>query len=83
DHEERVQTLNPAMAQLLSVAPGAWVGQRLSEVCPELSLLATLRLAVPDLERIERVKGKALIVNRMPILEQGVLTGAVLSCQDP
>ncbi|MFN3887975.1 MAG: propionate catabolism operon regulatory protein PrpR [Aquabacterium sp.] len=83
DQEERVQTLNPAMAQLLSVAPGAWVGQRLSEVCPELSLLATLRLAVPDLERIERVKGKALIVNRMPILEQGVLTGAVLSCQDP
>lgn len=83
DLDERIQTLNPAMAQLLGVDPGLWVGQRLSEVCPDLSLQSTLRLALPDLERIERVKAKALIVNRMPILEQGVLTGAVLSCQDP
>jgi propionate catabolism operon transcriptional regulator len=42
-----------------------------------------LRLASPDLERIEKVKGKTLIANRMPILEQGELTGAVLTCQDP
>ncbi|RRS02518.1 propionate catabolism operon regulatory protein PrpR [Aquabacterium soli] len=83
DRDERIQTLNPAMAQLLGVAPAPWLGRRLSEVCPELGLQNTLRLAVPDLERIERVKGKALIVNRMPIVEQGVLTGAVLSCQDP
>ena len=83
DRDERIQTLNPAMAQLLGVQPGAWLGRRLSEVCPELGLQNTLRLAAPELERIERVKGKALIVNRMPIVEQGVLTGAVLSCQDP
>ncbi|HIV72289.1 MAG TPA: propionate catabolism operon regulatory protein PrpR [Candidatus Aquabacterium excrementipullorum] len=83
DRDERIQTLNPAMAQLLGVQPAPWLGRRLSEVCPELGLQNTLRLAVPDLERIERVKGKALIVNRMPIVEQGVLTGAVLSCQDP
>ncbi|WP_298009886.1 propionate catabolism operon regulatory protein PrpR [uncultured Aquabacterium sp.] len=83
DLDERIQTLNPAMAQLLGVDPGQWVGQRLSEVCPDLSLQGTLRLALPDLEKIERIKAKALIVNRMPILEQGVLTGAVLSCQDP
>ncbi|MDE2400585.1 MAG: propionate catabolism operon regulatory protein PrpR [Burkholderiales bacterium] len=83
DQSERIQTLNPAMAQLLGITPGQWMGQKLSEVCAELSLQSTLRLARPDLEKIERVKGKALIVNRMPILEQGVLTGAVLSCQDP
>lgn len=83
DQQERIQTLNPTMAQWLGVAPGAWLGRRLSEVCPELSLQGTLRLGLQDLEKIERVKGKALIVNRMPIIEQGVLTGAVLSCQDP
>src|SRR5690606_19593492 len=48
-----------------------------------LSLQDTLRVGVPDLERIERVQGKPLIVNRMPIVEQGVLTGAVITCQDP
>lgn len=83
DQAERIQTLNPTMAQWLGIAPLAWLGRKLSEVCPELSLQATLRLGVQELEKIERVKGKALIVNRMPIVEQGVLTGAVLSCQDP
>ncbi|RZI79614.1 MAG: propionate catabolism operon regulatory protein PrpR [Rubrivivax sp.] len=83
DQQERIQTLNPAMAQLLGVAPAQWLGRKLSELSADLSLQTTLRLATQELEKIERVKGKALIVNRMPIIEQGVLTGAVLSCQDP
>ncbi len=83
DRDERVQTLNPAMAQWLGIEVGAWQGLTLSEVCPELGLTQTLRLGVADLERIEKVKGKTLIANRMPIVEQGVLTGAVLACQDP
>lgn len=83
DRDERIQTLNPAMAQWLGIDPSAWQGLKLSEVCPDLGLRQTLRLASPDLERIEKVKGKTLIANRMPILEQGELTGAVLTCQDP
>ncbi|MBA4108736.1 MAG: propionate catabolism operon regulatory protein PrpR [Leptothrix sp. (in: Bacteria)] len=83
DQQERIQTLNPAMAQLLGVLPAQWLGRRLSDLSADLSLQSTLRLATQELEKIERVKGKALIVNRMPIIEQGVLTGAVLSCQDP
>lgn len=83
DRQERIETLNPAMAQLLAIQPAQWLGRKLSEVCPELSLQSTLRLATEEVEKIERVKGKALIVSRMPIVEQGVLTGAVLSCQDP
>lgn len=87
DANERIQTMNPAMAQLLGIAPAPWLGRLLSEVCPDLSLQRTLRLAEPELEKIERVQlthtTKALIVNRIPLIEQGVLTGAVLSCQDP
>ena len=83
DAQERIQTLNPTMAQWLGIDPAQWLGLKLSEVCPELSLQATLRLGTQELEKIELVKGKALIVNRIPIVEQGVLTGAVLSGQDP
>ncbi|MBI2734313.1 MAG: propionate catabolism operon regulatory protein PrpR [Aquabacterium sp.] len=83
DQQERIQTLNPPMAQWLGITASSWLGRKLTDVCPELSLVSTLRLGQQELERIERVNGKALIVNRIPIMEQGVLTGAVLSCQDP
>ncbi|TDP88135.1 propionate catabolism operon transcriptional regulator [Aquabacterium commune] len=82
DTQERIETLNPAMAQWLGIDAGAWQGRRLSAACPELSLQSTLRLGLPELEKIERVRGRQLIVNRIPIVEQGVLTGAVLSAQD-
>lgn len=82
DPQERIEILNPAMAQWLGIEPGAWLGRRLSAACPELSLQATLRLGQPELEKIERVRGRQLIVSRTPIVEQGVLTGAVLSAQD-
>jgi len=82
DLQERIETLNPAMAQWLGIEPHAWLGRRLSAACPELSLQATLRLGQPELEKIERVRGRQLIVSRMPIVEQGVQTGAVLSAQD-
>jgi propionate catabolism operon transcriptional regulator len=87
DAAERIHTLNPAMAQLLGIEPAQWLGRELSAVCPDLSLSHTLRQAEPELEKVERVRlpagTKALIVNRIPLVEQGVLTGAVLSCQDP
>ena len=87
DRHERIQTLNPSMAQWLGIRPDEWAGRVLTEVCPELSLQSVLRSAsastLDDVERVERVKGKTLIVNRRPIVEQGVLTGAVLTCQDP
>jgi propionate catabolism operon transcriptional regulator len=83
DRQERIQTLNPSMARWLGVRPDEWLGRVLTEVCPELSLQSVLRLGEADVERIERVKGKTLIVNRLPIIEHGQLTGAVLTCQDP
>ncbi|MEK8087565.1 propionate catabolism operon regulatory protein PrpR [Aquabacterium sp. A3] len=83
DRQERIQTVNPSMARWVGVRPDEWLGRTLTEVCPELSLQTVLRLGEADVERIERVKGKTLIVNRLPIVEQGLLTGAVLTCQDP
>jgi transcriptional regulator, propionate catabolism operon regulatory protein len=83
DLNEHIETLNPTMAHWLNIEPAQWQGKRLTELCAELSLLPTLRQGQADLDRIEQVRGKTLIVNRMPILEQGRLTGAVLTCQDP
>jgi propionate catabolism operon transcriptional regulator len=83
DREDRVLTLNPRMAEWLGVSPEAWQGHLLAEVGPELSAQAVLRSGQPELEHIERVQGRSLIISRTPIREQGVLTGAVITCQDP
>jgi propionate catabolism operon transcriptional regulator len=71
------------MAEWLGVSPEAWQGHLLSEVGPDLSAQSVLRSGQPEPEHLERVQGRSLIVSRMAIHEQGVLTGAVITCQDP
>lgn len=82
DLEERVQAINPAMARLLDVSDTWALGQRLSDIAPELSLTQTLRTREAELGRIERLKRRVLVTNRLPLAEQGIASGAVLTCQD-
>jgi propionate catabolism operon transcriptional regulator len=82
DLEERIQTLNPAMERLLNVTSEEALGRRLSEVTPQLSLRRTLDDGGAELEQIQALGTRTLVVNRMPIHEQGVQTGAVLTVQD-
>ena len=83
DLHERIETLNPAMEQLLGASAAALLGRRLSDVAPELSLRATLAEARAELEQVQRLGTRTLVASRMPIVEQGQQTGAVLTCQDP
>jgi transcriptional regulator, propionate catabolism operon regulatory protein len=83
DLQERIETLNPAMEQLLGASAEALLGRRLSDVAPELGLRGTLAEARAELEQIQRLGPRTLVTSRMPIVEQGLQTGAVLTCQDP
>ena len=49
----------------------------------QLDLAGTLRSLDVQLDTVQQVGGRTAIVTRMPILEQGRLSGAVLLCQDP
>src|SRR5690606_41915996 len=49
----------------------------------ELDLRPTLRSLERQQDAVQQVGGRTAVVTRMPILEQGRLTGAVLVCQDP
>lgn len=83
DLDERIETLNPSMEKILGLPAERLLGQRLSTVCAELGLGNTLRFAQTELEQVQQVNGQAVVVTRMPIIEQGVQAGAVLICQDP
>lgn len=83
DAQGRIEVLNPAMEKILGQPAGKLVGEPLSTVMGELDLDTTLRRQRPELERVQRIAGKTIVTSRVPILEQGRLTGAVLICQDP
>ena len=83
DMDERIDALNPAMERLLALPAGEVLGRKLSEVAPELTLLETLQSGRVDTDELQRFRARTLIANRMPLTEQGVQTGAVLTCQDP
>lgn len=82
DLQERIDNVNPAMAKFLGAPAEALLGRTLSDVAPELSLRTTLRDARDEPEQIHRHGNRTLVASRMPILEDGRLTGAVLTCQD-
>src|SRR5690606_4618799 len=83
DRDERIETVNPAMEAWLGQPAQAMIGRRLGSLYPELDLAGTLRSLDVQLDTVQQVGGRTAIVTRMPILEQGRLSGAVLLCQDP
>lgn len=83
DMEERIEAVNPAMEAFIGLPADQLLGRRLSAVQGELSLAHTLRTGTAEMEQVQQVGGRTSVVTRMPILEQGRRTGAVLVCQDP
>ncbi|HEX8909622.1 MAG TPA: propionate catabolism operon regulatory protein PrpR [Anaeromyxobacteraceae bacterium] len=82
DADERVESINPAMERILGVAAEKVLGARLSSIAPSLGLARVLERGAPELEGIQKLGKRTLVTNRIPFLEQGLPTGAVLTCQD-
>jgi len=83
DMSERIEVLNPAMEKLLARPAAALLGQKLSDVAPELSLLRTLSESRADIDELQQLGSRTVLTSRIPIIEQGSQTGAVLTFQDP
>jgi propionate catabolism operon transcriptional regulator len=82
DREERIQSVNPAMERMLKLPADALLGQPLPRVAPGLGLARVLETGDAELEVIQRLGNRDLVTNCIPIREQGVQTGAVLTCQE-
>lgn len=83
DPEEKIEAVNPAMEAFIGLPAEQLLGRRLSAVQGELSLAHTLRTGIAEVEQVQQVSGRTSVVTRLPIVEQGRRTGAVLVCQDP
>ena len=83
DLRQRIEALNPVMAELLGAPSADLAGRVLSEVAPALDLGATLLLREPPAEEVLQIGMRTLVVRRAPIVENGEVTGALLVCRDP
>lgn len=83
DPDERIEAVNPAMEAFIGLPAEQLLGRQLSAVQGELSLAHTLRTGIAEVEQVQQVSGRTSVVTRLPIVEQGRRTGAVLVCQDP
>ena len=77
-----VQSINPAMAQLLGVDAGQACGRPLEELAPGLDAGQLLRTGIGEQHRVLKVGQRTLVANLSPIHEAGKLAGAVLACQE-
>ncbi|MDU9390201.1 sigma 54-interacting transcriptional regulator [Pseudomonas sp. zfem002] len=82
DTQGLVQSLNPALAQLLDLPLNAALGRPLQQLCPELDPQQALRDGGGEENRVIRLGSHAVVSNLLPTLENGERTGLVLTCQD-
>nr|WP_246178537.1 propionate catabolism operon regulatory protein PrpR [Pandoraea horticolens] len=82
DLNGRIEAINASMAGMLGVTVADAVGRPLDAIAPALDIARTLESASAELEAIVSMAGKTWVVNRIPLLDQGTLTGALLTCQD-
>ena len=91
DERGRICALNPRMAALLGAPLDALHGRLLDEVAPVLGMAqAMLNTASGEDgetsemgEEVVQLAMRTLVVRRAPIVENGVVTGALLVCRDP
>jgi propionate catabolism operon transcriptional regulator len=82
DMEERIEWINPAFERILGVTAIDVVGKKLSTVAPDLSLVRVLETGCAELEGVQKLGNRTLVVNRTPVRSHGVQTGAIVTCQD-
>ncbi len=82
DANERIAVVNPGTERLLGRKSADLIGKRLSSVAPELGLARVLETGAPELRSFQKLGGRSLVVSRIPVRHDGVVTGAVLTCQD-
>lgn len=81
DAEERVEAVNPAAERLLGVVAADAVGRKVSSVS-HVSLASVMESGSAELDAVEKLNGRTLALNRIPLRQRGVAEGAILTCQD-
>jgi two-component system CitB family sensor kinase len=80
DGEGRITTVNQAAISILRLKPDPdMIGKPVEKVFPATQILGVLKTGKSQLDRVLKLDDKEIIVNRIPIVTAGVVTGVVSS----
>jgi propionate catabolism operon transcriptional regulator len=82
DMAGKIQIINPALAQLLGVSEEGMLGRPVVELGTHLEIEQVLADGIALENRILKLGRQTVLANIIPTFEDGVQTGAVLTCQD-
>ena len=75
-----ITTFNRTAVDTLGLAPETpLAGRPIQEILPENNLIATLKSGEPAFDQEVWLRGRQMIVNRLPVLQNGEITGVVAS----
>jgi propionate catabolism operon transcriptional regulator len=77
-----VQSMNPAMAALLGVEPGAALGRDIDDVLPRSGLREVLKSGHAVTDRMLEIGRRSVLADLTPLAEDGALEGALLTVQE-
>lgn len=82
DRNNAVIAVNPQMEALLSVPKHRLIGNRIDKIDPVLSLQSVLESGVEEHGQVVLFSRREWLVNRTPVREGNVVTGAVMTLYD-
>jgi PAS domain S-box-containing protein len=81
DEEGRIAVYNPAAEKLFAMPAERVIGQRLGDVISDSQLPGGDDTHL-QLEELRKIQNRQLLVNRIPILEEGRLSGTIFTFQE-
>jgi PAS domain S-box-containing protein len=82
DQEQRITVFNPLAQRITGIDGEKALGRKIGDIWPELKLEQLLATARDDLGHILRISGKRILCNKVPIVVNKQVVGAVANFQD-
>lgn len=82
DQDNRITVFNPAAERILGIPAERALGRPVREVIPQSQLPVVTDTGQPQLDQLRTFGRKQLMVNRIPIFDQGKVVGAISTLQE-
>ncbi|SMC33110.1 sigma 54-interacting transcriptional regulator [Sporomusa malonica] len=82
DCQQKITSINMRAQQVFNLSPTKALGQNIGAVWPGLNLSELIRTEQEDISKLLQVKGLKVICNKVPIIVNSNLTGALVTFQE-